>query len=770
MAQIKSSIRNLCIAISAASAGAAWAQTESVKGLEEVFVTAERVTASQQDTPISLSTFDQRKIENLGVVESGDIAIYTPNLRMQKTPASQNSYGVSIRGIGSAEPSLAQDPTVGIYVDGVYMGRNSAAAFEVVDMERIEVLRGPQGTLYGRNTIGGAVNIVTQKPSGTFGFQQKFTVGERDLFRSSTSIDTEERANLSAKLSYTHGERGGLARSAYNGGELGQYDQQAWRAAIRWTPLDNVVVDYTYDHFQQDSNTNLSQISYVRPLQLSLGGAQYQQAQLASSPNRKGQLPFLGTDKDQSMEIDGHALTLAWEHDSYTLKSISSFREFTNRYASQGFGQFPSDGGSLLDANTFMPIPAGEYVQMFDSAGYNEHEQWSQEFQVTGQAMSDRLSYTAGVYFFNEKGEQADPQRFVYPIGGATSIVLESGANFYSTDNEALAAYGQFKYALTDQWSTTLGMRWSEDEKSTTMTTTFDDVGDSTQTASNKWSNFNPDLTVTYTPTDDMMGYARLATGYRSGGYNIRATTVTSFQKPVNEESVTSFEMGGKSEWLDNRLRLNGAVFYYEYEDQQVAQFEAGSGGASSSLVNAGESTAWGTEIELTAMPIESLLITLNYGYIDVTFEEFVTNVSDVETGLPVLDGNSDPVTRDISDTASTIANGPKTSASAIVEYSFPAQSYGRWVAQLDASYSGKRTFQTQMNRYDASDAYTLVNARLTLGDIPVSHGELSLAAWGKNLGNREIREYGVDFGQLGYAVNTYRELRSVGFDLTYNY
>ena len=435
------------------------------------------------------------------------------------------------------------------------------------------------------------------------------------------------------------------------------------------------------------------------------------------------------------------------------------------------------------------PVPAGEYVQMFDSQGYNEHEQWSQEFQITGQSADDRLSYTAGLYFFSEKGEQSDPQRFVFPAQLAfgdldpgtqgflcagsclgKSVVLETGEYVYSVDNEAWAVYGQFEYALTEQWSATLGMRWSEDKKSTTLTTDFSDIGFATRSASKKWSNFNPDLTVTYTASDDLMLYARLATGYRAGGYNIRATTVTAFEKPVDEENVTSFEVGGKSEWWDNRLRLNGAVFYYEYEDQQITQFEAGSGGASSTLVNAGESSAWGTEIELTAMPIEPLLITLSYGYTDVSFQSFVTSVSDVETGFPVYDSNGDALMRDISGTASTIANGPKTTASAIVEYSFPARSYGRWIAQLDASYSGKRTFHTQLNRYDASDAYTLVNARLTLADIPVPHGELSLAAWGRNLGNREVREYGVDFGALGYAVNTYRELRSVGLDLTYNY
>lgn len=765
-------------------------QAQNTTGLEEVMVTAERVEASQQETPISLTTFDQERLESLGVVESGDIAAYTPNLRMNKTPASQNAYGISIRGIGAQEPSLAIDPTVGIYIDGVYLGRNSAAAFEIVDMERIEVLRGPQGTLYGRNTTGGAINILTRKPSGEFGFEQTLTVGERDLLRTETALETPEWSDVSARLSFTHGERGGLVRSSYTGGDLGQYDQQAVRLAVRWSPADRFTADYTFDSFQQDSNTNLSQISFVRPLQLSLGGGQYEQAASAASPRRAGHLPFTGDDKDQSMDISGHALSLAWDADDFTLKSISSWREFTNRYASQGFGEFPSDGDTLLAASfDGTAVPRGEFIQMFDSRGFNKHEQWSQEFQVIGSLADERLSYTAGVYFFSEQGRQADPQQFVFPallalgeLDPATqaflcagscfgkSIVLNSGENYYEADNDAWAVYSQLSYAFNVNWSATLGLRWSEDRRELRLTNTFDDVGDTTLAASDSWSKLNPNLTITYTATDDLMLYGKVATGYRAGGYNIRATTQTAFEDPVNEENVTSFEFGGKSEWLQNRVRLNAAVFYYEYEDQQVSQFEAGSGGASSKLVNAGESDAWGAELELTMVPVDGLLATLSYGYTDVSYKQFITSVSNPVTGFPVFDENGEALTADIADTASTIAGSPKSNASAILQYTFPHQGYGQWVAQLDMAYSGARTFQTQLNLYDRAEDYTVYNARLTLADIPVAHGALSVAAWGRNLGNEKIREFGVDFGALGFAVNTYRELRSVGVDLMYRY
>ncbi|MCG3168615.1 MAG: Vitamin B12 transporter BtuB [Pseudomonadales bacterium] len=786
--------RLLAIAISAATAALAARHAsaqEGAGGLEEIIVTAERVEASLQETPIALSVFDAGTLDALGVIESGDIAAYTPNLRMDKTPASLNAYAIGIRGVASAEPSLAVDPTVGIYVDGVYLGRSSAAAFEVVDLERIEVLRGPQGTLYGRNTTGGAVNVVTAKPRREFGFTQELTAGERELLRTATSLDTGAFGDFAATLSFIHGERGGLARSSITGGDLGQYDQQAWRAALRWTPSDTVTADYVYDHYQQDSNTNLSQISHVRPLHVMLGGPHYEQVAAAAAPRRRGQLPYAEDGKDQTLEIDGHALTVSVDLGAAMLKSISSWREFDNRYGGQAFGDFLTDGSDVLGPDfDGSLVPAGSMVPAFVSSGFNEHEQWSQEFQFVGRLFDERFGYNAGVYYFHEEGRQRDPQRFAFPALFAfgeldadtqaylcagecygKSVVLTTAPDYeYATDNDAWAVYGQFDYRLSERLTAILGLRWSVDDKATTLHNLFNDVGLATLAADDSWNHFNPSFTLTYDWSDTLMVYAKYASGYRAGGFNIRAATTSAFETPADEETVESWEIGGKSEWFDNRLRLNAAIFYYEYDDRQVSQFEAGSAGASSRIVNAGASEATGVEIDLTAAPTESLLLTLAYGYVDIDYTRFVTSVNDPVTGFPVFDDEGEALVADIADVASTTTGGPENSASMIVQYTFPRCSFGTVVAQVDASYAGERTFAPQLNLYDASDSYTLWNARLTLQEIPVSRGELSVALWGRNLGNEEVREFGIDFGALGYATNTYRELRSVGADLRYVY
>lgn len=792
-------VRRLTIAIPIAVAGGAAqhaAAQGSASGLEEIIVTAERVEASLQDTPISLSAFNAETLDSLGVIESGDIAMYTPNLRMDKTPASQNSYGMGIRGVSSGDPSLAVDPTVGIYVDGVYLGRSSAAAFEVVDLERIEVLRGPQGTLYGRNTTGGAVNIVTARPAAEFGFKQEVTVGERDLLRSATSLDTGTFNDFAAKVSFIHAERGGLAKSSITGGELGQYDQQAWRIALRWTPSDRITADYVYDHYQQDSNTDLTQISFVRPLQLGLGGPYYESMAAQASSHRRGHLPYAHDNKDQRVEIDGHALTLNFDLGEATLKSITAWRKLDNTYDRQAFTDYAAADSSLLGPEldgSF--VPAGTNVTAFTSAGYNKHKQWSQEFQFVGRLFDDRFGYNAGVYYFHEEGRQYDPQFYVFPALLAfgeldagyqdylcagdcfgKSVVLSSAPDYtYWADNDAWAIYGQFDYQLTERLTAIVGLRYSVDRKKSKLRNDFSDLnggygGHATLAAHDSWNHFNPSFTLTYDWSDSVMVYAKYTTGYRAGGFNTRAATTSAFLKPADEETVDSWEFGGKSQWFDNRLRLNGAVFYYEYDDRQVQQFEAGTGGASSKIVNAGSSEAKGIELELTAAPVEDLLLMLNYGYVDVKYKRFVTSVSDLASGFPEFDASGDALVADIAGNVSKIYGTPKQQASMIMQYTFPQTAIGTFIAQIDASYRGALDYDAQMTRYTRSDSNSLWNARLTLRDIPMPHGDLSVALWGRNLGNREVREWGIDFGALGYATSTYRELRSVGIDLRYVY
>lgn len=786
----------LLVLVASVQSNALVAQEQSasrITALEEVIVTAQKREASLQDTPIAISSFNTQSLERLAVSEAGDIAKYTPNLDMRNPPGSFDNVGYSLRGMSSTDPSLLGEPTVGLYADGVYIARIAGAAFELVDLERIEVLRGPQGDLYGRNTIGGAINLVSQKPAEEFGFKQKLAFGDYDYFRTDTSVDTGEFAGFSAKLAYSHWDRDGWLDNRIADNKFGEVDKSdAARVAIRWVPADNFTADYVYDYTDRLSNATLSQLVYVRPYQLSLGGAILQQAAEFASPDRLGALSMAkSTEPDTWSNVNGHALYFDWQLGDMTLRSISAYRDWNAGTHANEYGAFPSDGKTVLNGAGGL-VPAGEYVSIFYATREDEANQFTQEFQLLGDAFDERLQYTVGLYYFEETAHEDNPQYFTIPAimayGGlsqATQSFLCVDPTFsdpnaclgkdtllstpifqYGADNDSIAAYGQFRYSLTDALNLTLGMRYTEDNKEVYLrnSTIIRNEGLDEVKANDSWNNFSPSTTLGWAMNEQINLYGTVAMGYRSGGFNARATTSSAFDTPFEEEKVTSYEFGVKSDLLDQRLRLNGAVFYYVYKDKQVPQFEAGSSGASSIISNAGEQDAIGLELDVTMVPTKGWLVQASFGYIDIDINKFVTKPSDPVTGLPAGQGNID-----VADYAKVMAT-PKENASVLVQYEFPAFSFGQMTLQVDANYNSERYFDPINTLYNSAEEQTLINARATLGGIEIGPGVFQAAVWGRNLADEGYREWGIDFGALGYAIDSYMAPRMYGIDLVYKY
>ena len=265
----------LAMAIAAASVTPSFAQERGARSmmLEEVVVTAQKREESLQDAPIAISVFSSNNIEQLGIIEVQDVSLYTPNMVGAVQPASTSTVTFSIRGITQPEPIMSVDPAVGVYMNGVYMARNNGLAFEVVDIERIEVLRGPQGSLYGRNSTGGAVNIVTAKPRGELAFTQKLSAGNRGLFRSHTTLDTPEVAGLSAKVSYLHSDVDGYidndaSRSQSLTGDtddFGAKDSDAVNLALHWEVSNSFSADYNFDYTDASNMPAAFQLTTVTP-------------------------------------------------------------------------------------------------------------------------------------------------------------------------------------------------------------------------------------------------------------------------------------------------------------------------------------------------------------------------------------------------------------------------------------------------------------------------------------------------------------------------
>lgn len=762
--------------------------------LEEVIVTAQKRAESLQDTPISISAFSMDNLNAMGITEVNQIGNYTPNVQISKQPGSNDNMGFNIRGVGSGETSLLSEQTVGLYIDGIYVARNTGAVTDLVDLERIEILRGPQGALYGRNTIGGAINMITQKPADEFGFKQKFTVGNRSYLYSSTSVDTGKHGDFSAKIAYNHKEKDGWTQNRVHGNDLGHSESDAYRIALRWTPADSVTVDYTYDNSERTGNASADQLVVIRGLHQQVGGGIYQQAAAEASQKRISQVSKgLSSEDDSSYsDVEAHSLTIEWAMDNgMTFKSITAYRDWASGVNDTDFGSFPSDG-STIDLATLalgVPyVPVGEYVSLFAAERDSTNEQFTQEFQLQGDLLDNRLQYTLGLYYFEEESDEDNPQTVLLPAsflltsptlapvlpplctiktGLATcvgnSVRLPPAAFMYGAENDSTAIYGQFLYAATEALDITLGLRYTRDNKEVYLkNSTFNANPD------DSWSNFSPSLTANYAINEDVSVYATYSTGYRAGGYNARATSQADFTRSFDEETVTNYEAGIKSDWYDSRLRVNASIFHLEYDDAQVSQFAAGAGGASSIISNAGALESDGIELEITVLPIEGLTIRAAYGYVDAEYTEFISGIVDPITALKTPSPAADKDGNENTASVSTVGNFPKNTGSLVASYDFEPTNWGQWRLHVDGTYSGKRVWHPQLNAFDSTTGQTLVNARLTLSEIPVSKGNLSVSAWVKNINNEEYREWGIDFSTLGFAINTIQELRSYGLDIVY--
>ena len=802
--------------------------------LDEIIVTAEKREASLQDTPISIAAFNENALESLGVEEAGDIAEFVPNLSIRKQPSSDDNFGFAIRGVAAGETALFTEPTVGLYIDGVYIGRQTGSAFELNDLERIEVLRGPQGALYGRNTIGGAINLITKKPSGESGFRQKISYGNRDFWRSLTSLDFDAidigDSRLATSLSYLRSEHGGTLRNSVDGSDLGRRDSEGLRFAAQLQVNDALVADYILNISDKDSYPEISQISAVRPSHSGVGGAIIQQAAAEASATRIGAISRAFATADRrgaSSEIQSHGLTLTYQGD-ITIKSITSYREWDSSTDTTDFGSYLSDGATVnsfafnptFTQLIFTPIPAGEAVSLFRAERESRQNQFTQEFQFIGDAMDEALDYVLGAFYFKEKVYEDNPQNFTLPIvySGLTSalsggdpaiaagllsqacngvafdfltaaaeptvnglplsclgqdVALGSPVFVYGGTVESYALYGQFTYHVDDALDVTLGLRYTYDDKEAFLFNTQIGGGQQKVAANEDWSNFNPSLTLSYQWAEDLTTYFTAATGYRSGGFNPRATNQASFQTPFDKEGITSFELGWKSEWLDNRLRVNGAIFYLDYTDRQVAQFEAGSGGASTKIVNAGEQAVDGFELDIVAVPYNGVTAMLSYGYNHAVFKKFVTGLQDPVTGFPVQDAGGAVVADATTDPRAgtlTVPFSPLHTGSLILRWELPAFDFGQLALQASATYSQDVAYHPILNLFDTTDEYTLYNARASLSEVEFGSGKLRVDAWGNNITGEEVRGWGIDFGALGFAVNSYNELESYGVDVVFEF
>ncbi len=598
--------------------------------LEEITVTARKQTENIQTTPISITAFTAERLDAQGITQISRIQDFTPNLTFANIPSNSgvaSNAAVYIRGIGQNDFAPTVEPGVGIYVDGVYLGRSVGSVFDLIDVSSVEVLRGPQGTLFGRNTIGGAVNITTIQPDENFVAKGDVKYGTDNRINVRGLVSGALTDGLYAKVVGGYFSQDGYVDAPAQGHKLGNQDTKMVRGTLRYAPSDSPLeislsADYSRDKSHGapitvtgiDPNEGGSFVTLNNFIAMGFGnpGDCYTPANATNTACYNSRLfsddTNYGTGPTFSeLELWSTSLTISWDiTDAVEAKSITAYRRID--------GSFAQDrDGSNLPINHV----ADTFVQ----------KQFSQEFQLVGRAFDDRLNWLTGLYYFKEKGENINQIDFL--------VVSAQSGGYFNYKN--WAAFAQLGFKVTDQLTLTGGIRYTEDRKDYlpdqfvkwTLLPFLDlPVGtrivpyETVESDVNKWT---PMVNLSFQATDDFMVYATYSEGFKGGGYTQRIFPPEASLPSFQPETVTSYEAGFKFLGFDNRLRFNGAVFYTDYDDMQLLVADATRVGPF--ITNAGKARIQGFELEGNLIPAEGWRLNAAVGMTDAKFKELAANV-----------------------------------------------------------------------------------------------------------------------------------------------
>ena len=732
-------------------------------GIEEVTVTAEKREVNLQSTPIAITALSAEALQNLGVSSFDSLAKVTPSMSFTPYPSSSNLLILYMRGQGVSDPmQITSDGSVGLYSDGFYISRPQAATADIADIERIEVLRGPQGTLYGRNTTGGAVNLISKKPTGEFGLSQDLSYGTLNAFRSLTTINLPKWNDLSTKFTLLKTSKDGYVKNDGSGHDYGEQDQHAGRFSLRWEPASNFITDYFMEKGSFDStpgyyqNKALNGGSICTPINspACYGAAPTNPFYAYGSPSGGVSRTYRPIDLNLSTSsFESHGLTLSWDlSDDLTIKSLTGYRKI-DWHAYQDYAEAFS---------TSAAFPVG-----FTSNDLVRSHQFTQEFQFIGSALDDQIHYVSGLYYFQEGASHAEQISILLPYyAGIPGVVIPGGPGLTTdtfknreatADSKSQAAYAQVTWSATDKLDLMVGGRYTKDDRSATRNYLIDYTNDALSTtipeqsiksASQSYQRFNPAVKLAYQITEDANGYLSVTTGYKAGGFSESSPTksltsnVDNFEQGFKPEKVTTYELGFKSYWFERRVRANMAIYSSKFEDLQMG-FTVDPGDASVlQSYNAGKATINGAEIEVLVQPTDDFAFSIDYAYLDprldsikalagTTFDPAVNSASPYKVGDSIKGALSFPT-------------APKNSVNMGADYTFLHFDKGSLAAHLNYQYQSSSYNGTAVGSdvpgkdYYELPGFGVVDARFTLAiDLPRGdHAKISL--WGKNIANKE--------------------------------
>lgn len=768
-----------------------------VSGIEEaVTVTARRREEEQQDVPMSISVLSGDALRELGVRDLRGIAQATPNMEFSyggNASGGGNFAQIFLRGVGQPDFIITKDPGVGVYVDGVYLARAPGSVLELLDVERVEVLRGPQGTLFGKNTIGGAIQVVTKRPTGQFGGEAQVALGSYDRVDVNASLDFPIADGLLAGrvAALSRSQDGFFRRLAYSEGNPNQFGadisredgnstgRQAGRLSLLFTPSKAVDVFLSVDATKERQEaTEYQAVALSRPGTIELyerllGPPRGLQPYVSYVPAEPW-TTFATWPGYNNSDIWGTSLNLHWNRSPVAFRSVTAYRDL--------FVQTKGDG----DATPYDIVATG-------GVDINQH-QFSQEVQLSGVGFADRLNWVGGFWYFDETARDvqrsrqlaglydvlaAAPFQSIPPggnpnascpaancLGGGVSNpndrgiarLSRTGSRLMENDSVALFVHGTF--AITPQWSATVGVRQSWEKKEFTyseiyplLPLPFRDPGPNRAndnpsfpmtTLSDEWDVFTPKLGVEYKPTNDLLAYVQGSTGFKAGGFNGRPSPLTGLA-PFDSERIRTIEAGIKSEWLERRLRVNGAFFFNSYRDIQISRLSPIVPGVRVEE-NAGDGRSYGFELEVAAAPVQGLTLSAALGYLDFEYTSLLPGV------VPATPAPTGSISLD-----SELPFSPKFTLNGTVDYAVAMGRLGYLTLRTDYRYSDEYFIDPDNSFRTAQPAYGSVDVR---AGVTPRAGRIEVFIQGTNLTNEAVIANGVTSGPNGSQIVTYKPPR----------
>ena len=849
--------------------------------LEEVVVTAERREASLQDTPISIEALTEKDIQDRGIYNNLDMINEVVGVNGYGSPQGTSSTAFVIRGIGDGAPNISLDPAAGSYIDGVYLGKNQGSSPDVVDLARIEVLKGPQGTLSGRNSTSGTINYISKAPSEEFDMTLRAGAGNYSRREYAMRIDIPFSDSFRTAISYNNRDRDVFYQNTnprldgFNG-----VDRDGYRVAFAWDATDRLSVDYSFANSkvnnEQDNHSIVSGFnpsypavagylaaggdptsvpidssSRIATVQAIAGGVA-QSVQFGLLPNLPQIQQFIGWADDYvgwangilanserhpysgssdvnsfaSVDNEAHTLTLNYEwSDTVNVKYIYGERTMNDRSQSDLDGIDNSVSSGVRSDLTLQTIGGALFGQVVPDLGFNDaaganfqlaidmidainanngdgifwtdlensYEQESHELQIIGS--SESLDWAVGAYHWEDYGENRNVQNATYTLSASNSTGFDVGG-------DAKSVFGEATWRMDDQWSFTAGLRYTDETKYMTYrwrsfpagglasyigatfagaananilgagyVGTVDNLMNIPETAGiygnyneQSFSNVSGRLVAQYAMNDDTNFYASYTTGYRAGGFNGgNFDRGTMSGDEYTEETIGSMEFGMKSTLMDGRMRLNAALFSYDYDDVQVSVIKSDDGGVSTDVVNAASFGTEGLELDLAFLVTDTMTLRAQYAYIDREYDDFPSYQGlAIEPTQGLTPENAYNVVMDWN-----MLNFGSNSIDLQVSANYQDETVSITSSTTSYTATGQPAIAANMQQ-PSNQERTLVNARLSWSSELEGGQRLNVTAWGRNITDEQYRTFGFNFGAaLGFPVHQWGNPATYGIDFS---